>query len=177
MSGSWWWTGRPGVLRFMGSQRVGHNWVTELNWTELIRLSGLGGCQGTSSSFPRAFPKPVGWNKIQSCPQKSDEPVYHDYYNWLQIFLNKIWVGLPSVVDFTQVAFNSMFINGRHQDLSLLVKRARIKWKAVSIPEWVNEANQCFLALWMSHLKETLLKFLTSSTPANEGPQMKLIPS
>ena len=33
-SGSWWWTGRPGVLRFMGSQRVGHNWVTELNWTE-----------------------------------------------------------------------------------------------------------------------------------------------
>ena len=34
-SGSWWWTGRPGVLRFMGSQRVGHDWATELNWTEL----------------------------------------------------------------------------------------------------------------------------------------------
>ena len=31
-SGSWWWTGRSGVLRFMGSQRVGHNWATELNW-------------------------------------------------------------------------------------------------------------------------------------------------
>ena len=31
-SGSWWWTGRPGVLQFMGSQRVGHNWATELNW-------------------------------------------------------------------------------------------------------------------------------------------------
>ena len=30
-SGSWWWTGRPGMLRFMGSQRAGHNWVTELN--------------------------------------------------------------------------------------------------------------------------------------------------
>ena len=30
-SGSWWWTGRPGVLRFMGSQRVGHNWATELD--------------------------------------------------------------------------------------------------------------------------------------------------
>ena len=29
-SGSWWWTGRPGVLRFMGSQRVGHDWATEL---------------------------------------------------------------------------------------------------------------------------------------------------
>ena len=33
-SGSWWWTGWPGVLQFMGSQRVGHDWVTELNWTE-----------------------------------------------------------------------------------------------------------------------------------------------
>jgi len=29
-SGNWWWTGRPGVLQSMGSQRVGHNWVTEL---------------------------------------------------------------------------------------------------------------------------------------------------
>ena len=33
-SRSWWWTGRPGVLPFMGSQRVGHDWATELNWTE-----------------------------------------------------------------------------------------------------------------------------------------------
>ena len=33
-SGSWWWTGRPGVLWFMGSQRVGHDWATELNWTD-----------------------------------------------------------------------------------------------------------------------------------------------
>ena len=32
-SGSWWWTGRPGVLQCMGSQRVGHDWETELNWT------------------------------------------------------------------------------------------------------------------------------------------------
>ena len=30
-SGSWWWTGRPGVLQFMGSQRVGNDWATELN--------------------------------------------------------------------------------------------------------------------------------------------------
>ena len=31
-SGSWWWTGRPGVLQSIGSQRVGHDWLTELNW-------------------------------------------------------------------------------------------------------------------------------------------------
>ena len=35
-SGSWWWTGRPGVLWFMGSQRVGHDWATKLNWANLI---------------------------------------------------------------------------------------------------------------------------------------------
>ena len=33
-SRSWWWTGRPGVLQFMGLQRVGQDWATELNWTE-----------------------------------------------------------------------------------------------------------------------------------------------
>ena len=35
-SRSWWWTGRPGVLWFTGSQGVWHDWATELNWTELI---------------------------------------------------------------------------------------------------------------------------------------------
>ena len=32
-SRSWWWTGKPDVLQFMESQRVGHDWVTKLNWT------------------------------------------------------------------------------------------------------------------------------------------------
>ena len=35
-SGSWWGTGRPGVLWFMGSQRVGHDWVTELKNLEML---------------------------------------------------------------------------------------------------------------------------------------------
>ena len=34
-SGSWWCSGRPGVLRFMGSQRVRHDSATELNWTDM----------------------------------------------------------------------------------------------------------------------------------------------
>ena len=36
-SGSWWWIGRPGVLWFIGSQRVGHDWASKLNWTECAR--------------------------------------------------------------------------------------------------------------------------------------------
>ena len=35
-SRSWWWTGRPGVLQFMESQRVGHDWATELKWSIVI---------------------------------------------------------------------------------------------------------------------------------------------
>ena len=37
-SRSWWWTGRPGMPQLMGSQRVGHDWETELNWTILLGL-------------------------------------------------------------------------------------------------------------------------------------------
>ena len=37
--GSWWWTGRPGVLWPMGLQRVGHDWATELNWIQSQSVS------------------------------------------------------------------------------------------------------------------------------------------
>ena len=40
-SGSWWWTGKPGVLQPMGSQRVGHDWATELTWAEGMGLAPL----------------------------------------------------------------------------------------------------------------------------------------
>ena len=61
-SGSWWWTGRPGVLRFMGSQRLGHDWATELNWTSALKWEGRWGwwmpCgyQVTSISLPVRLP-------------------------------------------------------------------------------------------------------------------------
>ena len=45
-SGSWWWTGKPGVLQSMGSQRVGHDWVNELKW-------------GTFLKFIHAFASPL----------------------------------------------------------------------------------------------------------------------
>ena len=42
----WWWTGRPGVLQFMGWQRAGCDWATELNWTEGV----VGGSDGKEST-------------------------------------------------------------------------------------------------------------------------------
>ena len=41
-SGSWWGSGKPGVLQSMGSQRVGYDWATELNWTWMLNPSRLG---------------------------------------------------------------------------------------------------------------------------------------
>ena len=73
-SGSWWWTGKPGVLQFMASQRVRHDWATELNWTEsyhrhfdspLLLLpplgkgavsTGLSSFQGLLFIAPRSIP-------------------------------------------------------------------------------------------------------------------------
>ena len=40
-SRSWWWTGSPSVLLSMGLQRIGHNWVTELNWTDETKCHDL----------------------------------------------------------------------------------------------------------------------------------------
>ena len=75
--GSWWWTGRPGVLQSMGSRRVGPDWATELNWRSrsligwwwgsrvvsqgwtlsVLRLqdTGLGLCSWWSSSYHLPF--------------------------------------------------------------------------------------------------------------------------
>ena len=39
-SGSWWWTGKPGMLQSMELQRVGHDWTTKLNWMCIIRSLG-----------------------------------------------------------------------------------------------------------------------------------------
>ena len=41
---SWWWTGRPGLLRFMELQRIEHNWATELNWKPVVASSMYQSC-------------------------------------------------------------------------------------------------------------------------------------
>ena len=48
--GSWWWTRRPGMLWFMGLQRVRHNWATELNWTELLKMGFPAGSEFKAST-------------------------------------------------------------------------------------------------------------------------------
>ena len=58
-SRSLWWTGRPGVLQFMGLQRVGHDWATELNWTEHIHCIIVYCCYSVAKSCPTLW-DPMG---------------------------------------------------------------------------------------------------------------------
>ena len=57
-SRSWWWTGRPGMLQSMGSQRVGHDWATELNCGS-----------GSGITFPLLV---TNWKIISSPTQTSE---------------------------------------------------------------------------------------------------------
>ena len=57
-SRSWWWTGRPGVLWYMGLQRVGHDWVTDLIWSECMCFNAtLSIC--LTLSFPHCIYKSI----------------------------------------------------------------------------------------------------------------------
>ena len=75
---------------------------------------------------------------VKGCIQKPAEP-FHDYYNNLQT-ISKGNSGLPIAVESSQVAFNSVCINGLHKDLSLLVKRTCIKGK---------ECSPLTLSIWL----------------------------
>ena len=75
-SGGWWWTGRPGVLCSMKSQRFWHNWVTELKWTELKILKSWQGFWVAAEVMCHTW---AGrrWNIALT---------FHLYWDWLQIW-------------------------------------------------------------------------------------------
>ena len=75
-SGSWWWTGKPDVLQSTGSQRVTHDWATELNWS--ICASGL-------SRFSR----------VQLCDPMDCSPPGSSVQGILQARILE-WVAMPS---------------------------------------------------------------------------------
>ena len=72
-SGSWWRTGRPGVLQFMGLQRVRHNWATELNWKQ--------GSQSPLYVFQQRLKKAEDWESfIGEKEEGFDYALIEDYW-------------------------------------------------------------------------------------------------
>ena len=77
-SRSWWWIGRPGLLQSMGSQRVRHNWVTELNWIfknfkKIDTVSNSGGLRWDS----RACTSNKFWGDMDGPGTTLWEPWWH----------------------------------------------------------------------------------------------------
>ena len=73
-SGSWWWTGRPGVLRFMGLQTVGYDWATELNWKSLQMVTAA-----TLTAWKKSYDQPRQHIKKQRYYFSNKCPSSHGY--------------------------------------------------------------------------------------------------
>ena len=67
-SRSWWWTGKPGVLQSVRLQRIGHDWATEPNWTELVNHDCFKLLQLNHGKhhFLHNFPKNQGYHLIKA---------------------------------------------------------------------------------------------------------------
>ena len=104
-SRSWWWTGRPGVLQFMGSQRVGHDWATELNWS----LLGYFCDNILFILFLNTVSKPIFFIKILFiAPYQNHSHVFLFFYvnlspwSWLPLFFT--WTSLITSNTYTLIA-------------------------------------------------------------------------
>ena len=89
-SGSWWWTGKPGVLQSMGSQRVGHDWVTELTCTLTCWHKCVHMC-----TYEHIQSSVVPWNKNHIPHYSLQGPVWSVPSLPLPI-TNQLWLHLPS---------------------------------------------------------------------------------
>ena len=95
---SWWWTGSPGVLRFVGSQRVRQDWATELNWTDSAYKLNKQGDNITALmySFPNLQPVCCSMYSFNccflTCIQISQETGQMVWYSHLfQNFYSFLW--------------------------------------------------------------------------------------
>ena len=86
-------------------------------------------------AIPRAFPKPVDWNKIQAFTENPSEPM-DDYYSQLQTENSGLFVNVESTWE------DFMFIDRLNGDLFLLVKRSRMEWETMSSPDLINLVNE-----------------------------------
>ena len=119
-SGSWWWTGRPGVLQFMGLQRVRHDWATELNWTELNWDSFQ-----TCGSLSKNQSSSLFSGGKESINLSTCQPIYLLIYPYLSIYLLSICLSICLLSTFMIVSWE----NKRLGKESLLKVS---KWKQVN---------------------------------------------
>ena len=101
-SRSWWWTGRPGMLLFMGLQRIGHDWAFELNWTDVCVCV----CVYSIHSFPfNSWSKWKGYSNLslrdlkvlQLLFKRGNRKLYHRVLILLNIS-SRLKLSFPSLI-------------------------------------------------------------------------------
>ena len=90
-SGSWWWTGRPGVLRFLGSQRVRHHWATDLIWSDL-----------KNTILKKNFKYLATWGNIHSIKRKTG--VNYNYSNLIKNYV-ALWKSNEKIHRMSNISF------------------------------------------------------------------------
>ena len=113
-SGSWWWTGKPGMLQSMGLQRISHNWATELDWTDCMYTALLSGQEFI--------------------------PSYCEYWwlitlNWFPFWAFPSTKGRHLPVSWPLPEDRSRLMTGWYGVLSFLCPKAAQLWKALPTPE------------------------------------------
>ena len=109
LSRLWWWTGRPGVLQSMGSQRVGHDWATELNERCTLWESGKPCLQHTHThTHTHTLLLQQNLYAIRSQPLHST----------LKIKRNKGWMGFALYVRKFQDTLHQNCIQTKYKTLS-----------------------------------------------------------
>ena len=119
---SWWWTGKPGMLQSMGSQRVRHDWATELKWMKnfafyrkvwsIIFLCIPPRLFLSSIILPQVFTKYILWTQIKST--RTDLCLYQ--FSSVQL-LSHVWL---FSISWTAVCQASLFITNSRSLLKLM---------------------------------------------------------
>ena len=137
MDMSWWWTGRPG----MGLQRVGHDWVTELNWTELSQWY-----HPTISFFVALFS-----SCLQSFPTSGSFPMSQFFT------LGGQNTGASSSASVLPMNIHGWFLLGLTDLISLLFKRLSRVFSSTTV--WKHKFLSTQIFLWSySHICTWLLE-------------------
>ena len=143
-SRSWWWTERPGVLQFMGSQRIGHDWATELNVLQWAHNEA----QGVPEVESSAILDLIDSDCFSSSPQHLSlcpAPFPLVSVGQVRTFQNPRKAGRVKIWD--RVSFKKCL----HRLLLLKVRVSNISWSTdVTELNWV-----CSLATWQNQFTDT----------------------
>ena len=127
-SGSWWWTGRPGVLWFMGLQRVRHNWAIELNWITLSLERKL------VKILLKYYLISITTNSSSYGHYNVDPQLLAQLPNLMESTLRKIWGCCPRLLKYySKLAFRSIQVSSLAQSCLTICDPMKLALKGPKI--------------------------------------------